>query len=45
MRALGGGEAGGQGELRIFNQFTETFSVNEVAERVKSVGRQDGLRT
>lgn len=29
------------GELRIFNQFTETFSVNELAERVKTVG--DGL--
>ncbi len=27
-----------KGELRIFNQFTETFSVNELAERVKKVG-------
>ncbi len=26
------------GELRILNQFTETFSVNELAERVRSVG-------
>jgi UDP-sulfoquinovose synthase len=26
------------GELRIFNQFTETFSVNEIAEQVKRVG-------
>jgi UDP-sulfoquinovose synthase len=26
------------GELRIFNQVTETFSVNEIAERVKIVG-------
>ena len=25
-------------ELRIFNQFTETFSVNELAERVQNVG-------
>jgi UDP-sulfoquinovose synthase len=29
------------GELRIFNQFVETFSVNELAERVRRVG--DGL--
>jgi UDP-sulfoquinovose synthase len=29
------------GELRILNQFTETFSVNELAEKVKVVG--DGL--
>lgn len=29
----------GPGELRIFNQFTETFSVNELAERVLRVGR------
>ena len=27
-----------KGELRIFNQFTETFSVNELAERVRSAG-------
>ena len=31
------------GELRIFNQFTETFSVNELAERVKKVGSNLGL--
>jgi UDP-sulfoquinovose synthase len=31
------------GELRIFNQFTETFSVNELASRVQSVGRQLGI--
>lgn len=31
------------GELRIFNQFTETFSVNELAERVQEAGRQMGL--
>lgn len=27
-----------KGELRIFNQFTETFSVNELADRVQRVG-------
>lgn len=31
------------GELRIFNQFTETFSVNELAERVARVGRAMGM--
>ncbi len=31
------------GELRVFNQFTETFSVNELADRVAGVGRQLGL--
>lgn len=31
------------GELRIFNQFTETFSVNELAERVRRVGTRLGL--
>ncbi len=29
-----------KGELRIFNQFTETFSVNELADKVVRVGRQ-----
>ena len=33
----------GAGELRILNQFTETFSVNELAERVQRVGNQMGL--
>lgn len=32
-----------QGELRIFNQFTETFTVNEMAEKVKRVGDEMGL--
>ena len=32
-----------QGELRIFNQLTETFSVNEIADRVKHVGNTLGL--
>jgi UDP-sulfoquinovose synthase len=32
-----------KGELRIFNQFTETFTVNELAEKVVSVGAKLGL--
>jgi len=32
-----------KGELRIFNQFVETFSVNDMAERVKRVGDGMGL--
>ena len=31
------------GELRVLNQFTETFSVNELAERVQRVGNGMGL--
>ena len=31
------------GELRIFNQFTETFTVNQLAERVQRVGNHLGL--
>ena len=31
------------GELRIFNQFVETFSVTELGERVQRVGNQLGL--
>lgn len=31
------------GELRIFNQITETFSVNELADKVKIVGDSLGL--
>ena len=31
------------GELRIYNQFTETFTVNQIAERIKSVGDRIGL--
>ncbi|BFR47534.1 NAD-dependent epimerase/dehydratase family protein [Nitratidesulfovibrio sp. HK-II] len=30
------------GELRIFNQITETFTVNELAERVQRVGTERG---
>lgn len=29
----------GKGEMRIFNQFTETFSVNELASRVQQAGK------
>lgn len=32
-----------QGELRIFNQFTETFNVNELAQRIFDAGRKIGL--
>jgi len=31
------------GDLRIFNQFVETFSINELAEKVKKVGDEMGL--
>ncbi|MBK8047785.1 MAG: NAD-dependent epimerase/dehydratase family protein [Anaerolineales bacterium] len=33
----------GRGELRILNQLTETFSVNQLADNVKRVGDQMGL--
>jgi UDP-sulfoquinovose synthase len=33
----------GPGELRVMNQFTERFSVRELAERVKDVGNRLGL--
>jgi UDP-sulfoquinovose synthase len=33
----------GKGELRIMNQFTELFTVNEIAENVKRVGDKMGL--
>jgi UDP-sulfoquinovose synthase len=33
-----------KGELRIFNQFTETFSVNDLATRVKETGTELGLK-
>ncbi|MGR8919335.1 MAG: NAD-dependent epimerase/dehydratase family protein [Gammaproteobacteria bacterium] len=32
-----------RGELRVFNQFTETFSVNELAARVRECGERNGL--
>lgn len=33
----------GQGELRIMNQFTETFSVNDLADKVQRAGNAMGL--
>lgn len=33
-----------KGELRIFNQFTETFTVNKLAEHVQRVGNSLGLK-
>jgi len=33
-----------KGELRIFNQFTETFSVNHLADMVKAAGNQLKLK-
>lgn len=33
----------GNGEMNIFNQFTETFSVNELADKVKKAGDKIGL--
>lgn len=32
-----------KGELRIFNQFTETFSVIELADRVQTAGKRLGI--
>lgn len=32
------------GELRILNQFTELFSVNQLAERIERVGHKMGLK-
>jgi UDP-sulfoquinovose synthase len=32
------------GELRIFNQFTETFSVNDLATKVQEAGNRIGLK-
>src|SRR5690606_21495032 len=32
-----------RGQLRILHQFSETFSVNQLAERVQRVGNQMGL--
>ncbi|MCF6225325.1 MAG: NAD-dependent epimerase/dehydratase family protein [Xanthomonadales bacterium] len=31
------------GEMKIYNQLTETFSVNEIADHVQRVGKQHGL--
>lgn len=32
-----------EGELKIFNQLTETFSVNQIAEKIQFVGNMMGL--
>ncbi len=32
-----------KGELRVFNQFVETFSVNQLADQIQTVGRRLGL--
>jgi len=37
------GNPPGLGEYRVFNQFTEVFTVEELAERVKGAGRHLGL--
>src|SRR5207249_7714792 len=34
-----------RGEFRVFNQFTEQFSVRELAERVKAARAHHGLET
>ncbi|ARI77357.1 NAD-dependent epimerase/dehydratase family protein [Halobacillus mangrovi] len=34
-----------KGEFRVFNQFTEWFSVQELAERVQKVAKEEGLET
>ncbi|MFD2925691.1 NAD-dependent epimerase/dehydratase family protein [Halobacillus naozhouensis] len=34
-----------QGEFRVFNQFTEWFSVNDLAERVQKIAKEEGLDT
>ena len=33
-----------QGDLRILNQFTEQFSVNELAEKITRVGNASGFK-
>src|SRR4029453_15653408 len=40
--ALAAANPAGPGELRVYNQFTEQFSVLELAERVKSAAEQLG---
>jgi UDP-sulfoquinovose synthase len=41
--ALAASKPPSQGELRILNQFTETFSVNDLAERIRQVAKSMGL--
>lgn len=40
---LAGDSPAEEGELKIFNQLTETFSVNQIADKVQSVGNSLGL--
>lgn len=42
--ALAADNPAARGELRIFNQFTETFSVNELAAKVRDVATRMGLK-
>lgn len=41
---LSASEPANNGDLRIFNQLTETFSVNELAERVQKIGNSIGYQ-
>jgi UDP-sulfoquinovose synthase len=41
---LAAAKPAGPGELRVLNQFTEVFSVNQLAERVQRVGQSLGLQ-
>ncbi|WP_173916385.1 NAD-dependent epimerase/dehydratase family protein [Halobacillus sp. Marseille-Q1614] len=34
-----------RGEFRVFNQFTEWFTVNELAERVQKIAKEEGFNT
>ncbi|MFC7060358.1 NAD-dependent epimerase/dehydratase family protein [Halobacillus seohaensis] len=34
-----------RGEFRVFNQFTEWFSVNDLAERVQTIAKEEGFET
>ena len=40
---LTAGNPAGAGEYRVFNQFTETFTVAELAEKVKQAGAEVGI--
>lgn len=42
--SLAAAKPAAKGELRIFNQFTETFSVNELAAKIRDVGARMGLK-
>jgi UDP-sulfoquinovose synthase len=41
--ALAADNPAGRGEFRVFNQFTEQFSVRQLAEMVQGAGRRAGL--